>query len=153
MITATIKRMKYSDAGTFGYMRVQKDGHEKSYVTAELPWRGNKRGISCIPSGEYDAACFHSPNHNRLVYLLKDVPKRDMIEIHVGNWAGDVDKGYVSDVKGCILIGLALGKPETRKGVAQDGVVHSAAAMRDLLFYTAGADMKIVIIGDKTKEV
>ena len=67
--------------------------------TLELPWRQNGRGISCIPEGKYPAIKYLSPKHG-MVVLIQDVPDRDMIEIHAGN--------YTRQIKGCILPGKSI---------------------------------------------
>lgn len=64
--------------------------------TLELPWRGNSRSISCIPSGTYRAGRYDSPKHGD-VLLLEDVPNRTYIEIHAGN--------FTRQIEGCILVG------------------------------------------------
>ncbi|MGH9687742.1 MAG: DUF5675 family protein [Candidatus Acidiferrales bacterium] len=62
----------------------------------------------CIPAGEYRVTLYHSPHFGRMMPLLADVPGRDGIEIHWGN--------YVENTDGCILVGsstslLADGNP------------------------------------------
>lgn len=62
----------------------------------ELPWKDNERRVSCIPKGLYDVEKFNSPTFGN-VFLYQEVPNRDMIEMHPGN--------YHSDVLGCQLPG------------------------------------------------
>jgi hypothetical protein len=76
--------------------------------TLELPYRNNKPNISSIPSGEYNVKIRISPKYGK-VYHVKKVPNRSYILIHSGNLAGDVSKGYKSNVAGCILLGLKRG--------------------------------------------
>lgn len=64
--------------------------------TLELPWRDNADNISCIPIGIYDVEPYTSEKFPN-VYQIKNVPNRDAILIHVGNYAGDTH--------GCVLIG------------------------------------------------
>lgn len=64
--------------------------------TLELPWHGNSRGISCIPSGTYKAFKRES-SKNGSVVELRDVPNRTFIQIHSGN--------YTRQIEGCILVG------------------------------------------------
>ena len=54
------------------------------FYTLELPWKENRRNISRIPAGEYEAIKYYSPKHKRIVILLLDVPDRTNIEIHPG---------------------------------------------------------------------
>jgi len=76
--------------------------------TLELPWRDNRRSISCIPAGEYLVKIRMSPKYGE-IYHVKDVPGRTFILIHSGNWAGDTTKGYKTHVNGCILLGQKRG--------------------------------------------
>lgn len=109
MKTVSLVRKSTGDDGTFGKAFTD----ERGYYTAELPWRDNRPGISCIPTGEYICKWLYSPHHNRKLYHLQDVPGRTDVEIHPGNYAGDTTKlsenrnPYRSDVEGCILLGLA----------------------------------------------
>jgi len=97
-------RLKRGDQGTCGRIFY---GDFKC-ETLELPWRENKRGISCIPAGEYSVEIRKSPKYGG-IYWVKDVPERSFILIHWGNWAGDESKGYKSNVSGCILLGKQRG--------------------------------------------
>jgi hypothetical protein len=103
MTHGTLVRAASTDAGTFGLLTFPTEG--LSFHTAELPWRGNKPGESCIPAGTYQVTW--DTAGAVIGYLLRDVPGRGEIQIHVGNWAGDVRKGLRSDSKGCILLGLS----------------------------------------------
>lgn len=65
--------------------------------TLELPWAGNERRKSCIPTGDYTLSPYNSKKFGS-VWLVEDVPGRTGILIHAGN--------TVSDTSGCILVGL-----------------------------------------------
>lgn len=54
-----------------------------------------------IPAGTYNVTLYDSPSHHCLTPLLHDVPNREFIEIHVGN--------YPMDSMGCILVGKTKG--------------------------------------------
>ena len=97
-------RTKRSDQGTRGILF----SGDFFCHTIELPWRDNKRGISSIPSGEYNVKIRISPRYGK-IYHVKKVPNRTYILMHSGNWAGDKAKGYKSNVAGCILLGLKRG--------------------------------------------
>jgi len=97
-------RLRRSDQGTAGRIFYG----DFQCETLELPWRENKRGISCIPAGDYHTEIRMSPKYGP-IYWLKDVPERTFILIHWGNWAGDKSKGYKSNVNGCILLGKQRG--------------------------------------------
>lgn len=107
-------RMQSSEEGTFGRLITDKG---KSFMTAELPWKKNQSNISCIPEGVYLCKIRQSTKHGYYfdgqegrVYELEGVPKRNNIEIHVGNFAGDMSKGFKTNVEGCILLGMKFGK-------------------------------------------
>ena len=105
----TLTRKLQSDHGTFGRLHSSQSGPGLSLYTAELPWRGNRRGVSRIPAGLYRCAPYSSPKFPNVFEIL-DVPGREAILIHAGNWAGDVSKGYRSDVEGCVLVGMEAGQ-------------------------------------------
>lgn len=100
-----IERAPSTDQGTFGIMILS--GGVYLY-TAELPWKDNKQSISCIPAGSYQCV-FRQSEKNGNVFQLQDVPNRLAIQIHRGNYAGDVNIGYKSNVEGCILVGTGIG--------------------------------------------
>ncbi|PSR57252.1 hypothetical protein AHMF7605_10485 [Adhaeribacter arboris] len=64
----------------------------------ELPWRNNKPKVSCIPPGIYQVVKRNSPKYGDHFHI-QDVPGRDYILIHQGN--------YHTDILGCILPGQA----------------------------------------------
>lgn len=105
MIRAGLRRLGHSDQGTRGVLLLP-DGVFCN--TFELPWRGNRPRRSCIPCGAYDVEIRQSPKFGR-VYEVKFVPGRSYILTHSGNLAGDVDKGFLSHVEGCILLGSRWG--------------------------------------------
>lgn len=102
---AVLTRSPSTDHGTFGRL-VLDDG--TTFYSLELPWRDNNRGISCIPPGTYTCKWIHSPKHGEC-YQVLNVPDRSMIEIHSANFAGDAALGYVSQLRGCITLGVGIG--------------------------------------------
>jgi hypothetical protein len=68
----------------------------KAYESLELPDENNKRNVSCIPEGTYQAIKHQSPKHGDSLWV-QNVPNRSEILIHKGN--------YYTDILGCILIG------------------------------------------------
>ena len=118
-----IFRLKRSDQGTEGLL-VSEDFNCR---TLELPWRNNRRQISCIPPGIYDVEIRLSNKYGR-IYWVREVPNRTYILIHSGNYAGDKSKGLKSHVMGCIL----LGKKSGRLG-GQAAVLNSRIAVRNFM--------------------
>lgn len=121
MRTVTIIRTTESDEGTFGHL-VTGDFHCR---TGELPWRNNAVGISRIPAGEY-TAFYRNDGSKGPCYQLLNVPGRTAIQIHVGNWCGDKRKRLLSDVEGCILIGMRVGPLNNQRAVVSSGVAFQA---------------------------
>ena len=68
----------------------------------ELPNKGNKRSISCIPEGTYKVTPHVSEKFGKC-FWVNNVPNRSAILIHAGN--------TVADTRGCLLPGT-----HTRKG-------------------------------------
>lgn len=99
-----IIRFKSSDQGTQGYLFF----NTFQCCTLELPWKNNQRSISCIPHGYYLMKPYLFRGKYPSYHIL-DVPNRSNILIHQGNFAGDVSKGYLSNVEGCILVGRYFG--------------------------------------------
>ena len=68
--------------------------------TLENPYINNERNISCIPEGQYNVRlrlARESATRDYLHLLVQDVPNRDWILVHIGN--------YPSQTQGCILVG------------------------------------------------
>lgn len=66
-----------------------------SFTTLEPPWFNNEPKQSCIPDGVYRCARVDSPRFG-LTYTVQEVPNRDLIRFHGGN--------YETDTDGCILV-------------------------------------------------
>lgn len=113
MLRVAIRRLYHSDQGTRGVL-IMPDGVLCN--TFELPWRDNLPQKSCIPCGEYDVAIRVSKKFGR-IYEVKDVPERSGILFHSGNLAGDMDLGYKSHTRGCILLGKYFGKIDNQLAV------------------------------------
>lgn len=120
----TLRRVDSTDQGTFGELTTTTGFTCK---TLELPDRGNKQNISCIPKGVYECIPITSKRFGK-TFLLKNVDGRSEILFHWGNWAGDKSKGYRSDSLGCIL----LGRKRAHIG-KQKAITHSKFTMSDFL--------------------
>ena len=96
-----IERLDYGDKQTIGKLYLLNNNNEiiEDFWSLELPWKDNRRRVSCIPEGIYKARKHNSPKHG-LSLWLQDVPNRSEILIHKGN--------YYTDILGCILIGSDL---------------------------------------------
>jgi hypothetical protein len=120
---AVLIRGKSDDKQTLGTLELFDDaGKELLEVkTLELDWQNNERRQSCIPKGTYNVTPRKSAKYGSH-FLVNDVPGRDMILIHHGN--------YHTDILGCILVGQA------HTDINGDGyrdVTSSKATMKKLL--------------------
>jgi len=89
--------------------------------TLELPWKENKKGISCIPKGWYYACKYNSPSNGDCI-SIGGVVGRTHIQIHSAN--------FTRQIQGCIAVGDSL------KFLDDDtipDVTNSRATLRRLL--------------------
>lgn len=135
MKRAILTRAPSTDEGTFG--RLAFGGQEVQ--TIELPWRDNKTRVSCIPVGTYRCEIVQSPKFGR-VYEVKNVPNRSAILIHAANYAGDVAKGYRSELLGCIAPCQVHGQLN-----GQMAGLQSRAALAEFMAWAAGDPFELQI--------
>ena len=81
----------YHQNGTNGFLTLEGDF---LCYTIELPYRDNRRGLSCIPEGNYGLEIRYSPRFKNHL-LVENVPGRTLILIHPANNA-------LTELKGCI---------------------------------------------------
>ena len=111
-INLLIIRDTFTDKSTIGTLYIN---GERFCDTLENPYLNNQRNISCIPEGSYKVRLRlprESATRDYLHLLVQDVPNRDWILFHRGN--------YPSQTQGCILVG---------NGRKQDIVENSRLAM------------------------
>jgi hypothetical protein len=84
--------------------------HPKIYMIAP-PWKDNQKDISCIPQGLYNVIRHNSIYHPNTFEIL-NVPSREGVLIHPGNYACPVQVGdrIICDSKGCFLPGFDYDK-------------------------------------------
>ena len=120
---ATLTRTAHEEKQTRGVLELfNKDGKRIfECLTLELPWKHNQRMISCIPKGDYEVVPRVSQKFSRHLHIT-NVPNRDWILIHPGN--------FYTDILGCILVGSKF------SDVNKDGVLdvlNSKTTMSALL--------------------
>lgn len=101
-------------------------------VTLELPWKDNRRNISCIPPDRYRIRPRTSEKYGRHLHII-DVPGRDWILIHEAN--------YFHQLRGCIAVG------EEIREINGDGVpdiTHSVRTKNSLIEFIQ-SETEIVI--------
>ena len=107
---AILNRLRASSKQTQGIFTLYDDDINLLYscVMLELPWLANQRRISCIPKGEYLVTPRVSDKHGEH-WLIHEVPDRDYILIHSGNFVGSRNpKTGHSDLLGCIAPGVSF---------------------------------------------
>ena len=109
-----LERIECTGEHTLG--RLSADGLD--VYTLEPPWRGNARGVSCIPPGHYGCERRKSPRYGETYWLTGTEP-REFILIHAGNLA--------RHTRGCILPGKRLGRLDGERAV-----LLSRRAVRDI---------------------
>jgi len=137
----TLKRGNSTDQGTFGTLYF--GGNVLHAV--ELPWRDNARRVSCIPAGTYQCALVNSPRFGK-VYGVKNVPGRSHILIHASNLAGDVYKGWITQLHGCIAPAERLGAIKIPSGKMQAAGLVSRPALRKLMNWAGGSSFTLEVV-------
>lgn len=141
MKTALLQRLESSDEGTSGALLFA----DKKLHALELPWRDlNKDGLgdpqrSCITPGTYILKWHESPTRG-WVYEVTNVALRSNVLVHSANLAGDTDRGWVSELLGCVALGLNKGVMSEYKGQKikpQKCITSSRTACKQ--FYDWGA--------------
>jgi len=84
----TLKRLAQSESGTAGMMIDETGWPICCTLEPQQP---------IIPPTLYNVIPYFSPLHKHDVFLLENVPGREGVEIHIGN--------YLKDTTGCILVG------------------------------------------------
>lgn len=79
-------------------------------------------GPVCIPAGTYQIRLQYSPAFKRIMPYLQDVPNRDRIMIHWGNWVYDAKK-HIFDTEGCIEVGT-FRVTDDQIGATQNAFAH-----------------------------
>ena len=74
--------------------------------TIELPWKENKKQVSCIPEGIYELRPRYSEKFKHHL-VLENVPNRSLILIHPANDANKELQGCIAPVSS--LTGIAKG--------------------------------------------
>jgi len=101
MMELRLKRRYHAD-GTNGVLQ---HGANQVCRTVELPWRGNRRFISCIPEGRYRLVKrMHSRWGEQLA--VAGVPGREGILIHPANDALTQLQGCIAPVTKCTAPGV-----------------------------------------------
>ena len=141
MLTAKLTRSQSFDQGTFGVLVFGAN----TVRTLELPWRDNTPQKSCIPVGVYRCEIVKSPKFGK-VYHVTNVPRRYAVLIHSANFAGDVDKGWTTQLHGCIAPFLKSGVMRNNSGVMQAAGLVSKPALNLLMEWAEDQPFNLEIV-------
>ncbi len=129
----------------------------------ELKWHNNRTGLSCINADVYDAVLWESPhlgcnqdimvdlydgsgtiNIRHYVYRLADKNGRKDCLIHNGAFAGEVQLGEETHVKGCTIVGrgYAVAKRDDGGGM-QMAILMSRPVLAELIQHTKGEPLRL----------
>jgi Family of unknown function (DUF5675) len=122
-----LQRLTTSSEGTFGTLLVNGRPY---YVTLELPWKNNQKDVSCIPPGEYKATRMFSEKFKKVLFVLHNIPGRDLVEFHIGN--------TISNTEGCVLLGSEFSKTEY-------AIVDSRVAFDDFMIRMPAEGFTVLI--------
>ena len=100
MLTYILQRITSNNVCTLGV--IKDENNHPICVTLELPWLNNQHNISCIIAGVFTSQRYFSPEHGYEVFRLINVPNRNFVELHIGN--------FPKDSLGCILLGTSYGQ-------------------------------------------
>ncbi len=129
-----INRIFQNDIKTISVAGVfQEPYYLYEFVTIELPWRDNTRGISCIPEGTYRGEAVQK--NQKYAIQIKDVPDRDSVYI--------TNAIFLRQLEGCIAPGTSI-KELDRSGTIN--TISSRMALACLeMEYPLGSEMEIQI--------
>ena len=147
----TVSRRKSTDLGTPSVIEVLDDNGLVVFQCdgLELPWRGNRRMVSCIKADTYSAHRQGSSTFKRSLWFLEDKHGRQACMIHNGIWAGDTTKTFLTStgksdqaethVRGCTLVGRGYDEV-TWNGQTQYGICAGRKTLDEFMEATKDAD-------------
>lgn len=124
-----LQRVRYGPRATEGVLALP--GEERLLRTLELPWKGNRQQVSCIPEGTYPLQA-HVFDGRYETARVEGVTGRAGIVFHIGNTPDHTD--------GCILVGLRSG---TLGGAP--AVLASTAAFREIFWPAVGPSLPLAV--------
>lgn len=71
---------------------------------------------------------------------IDDLNERVAVQIHIGNYCGTVSKGFKTDVQGCFILGMALGRDAKTN---QRMVIRSGDAFALFMAETKGEPIEV----------
>lgn len=123
---------------TIGYLHYSSGFDSIALNTLELPWLNNMKDVSRITDGVFPWVKYLSPTKGWVI-LIKDVPGRTNIEIHIAN--------FVDELLGCIAVGIGMGD------IDGDGLIDMKKSKEALESLLAILPEKGFIHIDSTREI
>lgn len=114
--------------------------------TLELPWKGNKRNVSCIPEGEYPLRPDPVGGRYEDTWEVTGVPDRSAILLHPGN--------ELVHTQGCLLTGEYITWDGRKLRAARSR--KAMDAMREKTqraLYPSNPDHWLEIVSDELRDV
>lgn len=116
MLKQAVLLRSYTQNITFGHLILD---NEFICHFFELPWRNNKKGISCIPEGEYRFKIIDRHEHFGLCYYCEtEINGRSEIFIHTAN--------TTDQIRGCLVPVTTL-----RSDIGGDSSKMALLALKD----------------------
>ena len=132
MKTLLIRRVANSEDGVFGCIVYE---NKPFALTLELPWKDNRRRISCVPSGTYKCKRVDSHRFGN-TFEITNVPGRSHILFHKGNTD--------SDTAGCVLVGEQFGDIK-----GDSGILSSKAGYNEMMgIMKDESGFRLIIVDD-----
>jgi hypothetical protein len=123
MVQLELTRIETGPSETIGVLTINK---KLVCFILEPPKKGNKKGVSCIPTGQYLCKRYESKKFGCPCLAVHNVHSREYIAMHYGNTA--------KDTKGCLLPGLFVGHLDGRRAV-----LRSKDALKEIIESMNGA--------------
>lgn len=147
MRTVKIVRKESGDHGTFGVLTTDQGF---TCLTGELPDHDNHPMTSCIPKGTYLVKWGHSPKYGEC-YHVQNVPGRSDVLIHPANLMGDKEKGYATQLLGCIALGKIMqtfepgSVPHQEFHHPQKGIAQSKPTVAEFVQHLGQEEFELII--------
>jgi len=140
-ITFRVRRFFQTKDKTLSYCSIEQDNGRiimDNICGIELPWKNNKRNISCIPAGEYSAIAVKRYSNGKYALWVQDVPNRSQIMVHTAN--------FVRQLRGCLAPGKEF------KDIDNDGIIDvtsSQATMDEIQTHIPlGKEIAYIVVDD-----
>lgn len=138
---AFLIRTKSNSTQTTGkFLVYDYDRKIAEFASVELPWKNNKRGVSCIPDGEYQCLPRTTGKYAGRAFHVRsigsdEVVGRTHILIHPANFAHELE--------GCIAIGM---RATDIDGDGNIDVASSVAAVEKLQSIVSNFTLRVITL-------